>query len=308
MDVVDYGDNDPWPVGADGSGASLAKIDEDWAASDVTNWRTSVQIGGTPGATNFPMPDLTPTTTKPVGLTSTWRYNDTGTDQGTAWREPNFVDSGWSQGPALFTAGTESTPALGLRYLPITGDADVGISSGKTYTHKLDFGSGDTGAVINGVGMTQVTSPRFASVPNFTWQTSSGATSATVATRGHERHRQLGAVVSGFDQQRDQRGEWDGDDHDLGFDGGRTLRHADLHAAAVRDRQPQRHFHVRYEPGRHGRSDDHAEPEQRGGEPARVRGRRTRRTRFRTTLSPPGRRCGFASRSRRRTRRGIFTA
>jgi hypothetical protein len=184
MDQVEYGDNDPWPVAADGSGASLAKIDEAWAASDVTNWRASAQIGGTPGAANFPVPDLTPTTTKPVGLTSTWRYNDTGTDLGTAWREPSFVDSGWAQGPALFTAGTESSPALGLRYQPVTGDADIGINTSKTYTHKLDFGSGDTGATINGVAFTQVTSTTIASVPNFTWQTSSGATSTTIATAG----------------------------------------------------------------------------------------------------------------------------
>ena len=184
MDHLEYGDNDPWPVAADGSGASLAKIDEYWAASDVANWRTSAQIGGTPGATNFPVSDLTPTTTKPVALTSNWRYNDTGTDFGAAWSEPNFVDSGWTQGPAVFTAGSETSPALGLRYLPITGDADIGISSGKTYTHKLDFGSGDTGATINGVTMTQVTSATIGSVPNFTWQTSSGATSATGATAG----------------------------------------------------------------------------------------------------------------------------
>ena len=41
--------------------------------------------------------------------TSTWRYNDTGVDLGTAWRATSFADSGWSAGAGLF--GSETTPA-----------------------------------------------------------------------------------------------------------------------------------------------------------------------------------------------------
>lgn len=42
---------------------------------------------------------------------STWKYLDNGTNQGTAWRQPAFDDSGWAQGNAQFGygEGDEST-------------------------------------------------------------------------------------------------------------------------------------------------------------------------------------------------------
>ncbi|MEX2188868.1 MAG: lamin tail domain-containing protein [Pirellulales bacterium] len=176
MDVVDYGDNAPWPVGPDGSGATLAKFDENWDASDPANWRTSLQLGGTPGAENFPRPDLTPQTSQPIALTSNWRYEDSGVDLGTAWRNPSFVDAGWSQGQAVFRAGSDPvTPALGLRFLPFANDADSGISAQKTYTHKVDFGIADTGALVNGVQFSQATPATLGSVPNFSLTPVSGA-------------------------------------------------------------------------------------------------------------------------------------
>ena len=46
-----------------------------------------------------------------IAKDSTWRYLDDGSDQGTAWREPDFDDSGWSSGPAQlgFNEGDEAT-------------------------------------------------------------------------------------------------------------------------------------------------------------------------------------------------------
>jgi len=38
-----------------------------------------------------------------------------------------------------------------IRYVPITGDADSGISTNHFYTHLLDFGLGTPGALVNGV-------------------------------------------------------------------------------------------------------------------------------------------------------------
>ncbi len=43
------------------------------------------------------------TTFVPTG--SAWRYLDDGSDQGTAWRDPSFVDSGWSSGAAQLGYG-----------------------------------------------------------------------------------------------------------------------------------------------------------------------------------------------------------
>ena len=54
MDQIDFSDRDPWPVGPDGSGSSLAKRGNDLASEWVENWTTSGQTGGTPGATNTP--------------------------------------------------------------------------------------------------------------------------------------------------------------------------------------------------------------------------------------------------------------
>ena len=55
MDEMIYGDESPWPPGPDGSGATLAKISPYLASSEPTHWRSSPQIGGTPGQPNFPV-------------------------------------------------------------------------------------------------------------------------------------------------------------------------------------------------------------------------------------------------------------
>lgn len=39
-----------------------------------------------------------------------WRYDNSGTDQGSAWRAPGFADGGWNSGKGLF--GFETTPAI----------------------------------------------------------------------------------------------------------------------------------------------------------------------------------------------------
>ncbi|MEM7383338.1 MAG: lamin tail domain-containing protein, partial [Verrucomicrobiota bacterium] len=54
MDELSYEDGDLWPIGADGSGATLAKIDPDGGTALVANWAASSQVGGTPGEANFP--------------------------------------------------------------------------------------------------------------------------------------------------------------------------------------------------------------------------------------------------------------
>jgi len=53
-DSVSYGTDGDWPVGPDGAGVSLAKVDPNTASGLAENWATSTQVGGTPGAANFP--------------------------------------------------------------------------------------------------------------------------------------------------------------------------------------------------------------------------------------------------------------
>lgn len=54
MDAIEYGDGGDWPVGPDGSGATLAKVNPRTASAPAGNWTHSTQLGGTPGAVNFP--------------------------------------------------------------------------------------------------------------------------------------------------------------------------------------------------------------------------------------------------------------
>ena len=56
-----------------------------------------VTVGGGPGGE--------PTTLLPLG--SIWKYLDNGSDQGTAWRSPEFDDSQWESGPAELGYGDD---------------------------------------------------------------------------------------------------------------------------------------------------------------------------------------------------------
>ena len=60
MDEVAYDDRFPWPVAADGSGATLSKTRETSASSEPQSWRSSIFFGGTPGVANSEAPSSTP--------------------------------------------------------------------------------------------------------------------------------------------------------------------------------------------------------------------------------------------------------
>ncbi len=133
MDSVTYGVDGDWPVAPDDSGVSLAKRDEDLASAPAENWTISAMIGGTPGQRNFALKPYETTTTKPLGLAGTWRFEASGDDLGTAWRQPGFDDSAWASGQGLFQAGNVTTPAGDPQPVPTvfsTGmDADGSVLS-----------------------------------------------------------------------------------------------------------------------------------------------------------------------------------
>ena len=52
IDSIDYSDDGLWPIAADGSGASLAKISEGSDGTLPANWHASAEVGGTPGESN----------------------------------------------------------------------------------------------------------------------------------------------------------------------------------------------------------------------------------------------------------------
>jgi len=52
MDEIEFADVSPWPVGPDGSGASLAKRDPSTGTGHPHHWAASVSMNGTPGRMN----------------------------------------------------------------------------------------------------------------------------------------------------------------------------------------------------------------------------------------------------------------
>ena len=112
MDEMLFGDGGKWPAAADGSGATLAKRDRNSTSSPAENWTSSVVTGGTPGQRNFP--DSAASQVRAlVSLDSLWRFEASGTDLGTGWKEPAFDDTTW--------AG-QNTATL-LSYWPFDGNA-----------------------------------------------------------------------------------------------------------------------------------------------------------------------------------------
>lgn len=66
----------------------------------------SALVGGSPGRINFPLSPFEVTNTTPISLNSTWKYQASGQDLGSAWRQPAYDDSAWSAAPSPFQAGT----------------------------------------------------------------------------------------------------------------------------------------------------------------------------------------------------------
>ncbi len=136
LDELTFGDDWPWPLAADGSGASLAKIDKYRASSPGANWRASAQIGGTPSRPNFPELEssgpmveqwLTP------GSAGRWWVPRDGS-LGQAWTLPGFDDSAWASGVAAvgFDARTNGSSALPVARA-YSFDGDLADDSGNGF-------------------------------------------------------------------------------------------------------------------------------------------------------------------------------
>ncbi|MGV3533639.1 MAG: lamin tail domain-containing protein, partial [Chthoniobacteraceae bacterium] len=157
MDELEYEDGGEWPVGADGSGVTLARK-QATAKEGPEEWTTSAAVGGTPGGENFTT-EGTETTVPVQSLTGEWKYENGGAAV-PGWNTPGFDDSAWASGSAPFYFGNPqpaADPATAVTSVGVwsmerwTGDADSQISSSKTYTHKVDLGHSGTPTVVNGV-------------------------------------------------------------------------------------------------------------------------------------------------------------
>jgi hypothetical protein len=117
MDEMTYRDGGRWPVAADGSGATLAKRDPNTTSAPAENWTSSVVVGGTPGARNFPDSAIVVQPLVPLG--GLWRFEASGTDLGSAWKDPTFDDSAWPG---------ENGASL-VSYWPFDGDATATVGT-----------------------------------------------------------------------------------------------------------------------------------------------------------------------------------
>lgn len=126
MDEVTYGVDGDWPVGADGGGVSLAKRNENSGSAAPGNWTVSALVGGTPGKRNFATTPFETTNTTAVVINGSWRYEASGSDLGTAWRQRGFDDTAWALGQGLFQAGTVTPPASDLQTVPSVFNSGLG--------------------------------------------------------------------------------------------------------------------------------------------------------------------------------------
>jgi hypothetical protein len=98
LDRIDYGDSGDWPAEADGTGATLAKVNQDTASNDPTNWSNSLYIGGSPGRENFTIPPTTFETLVGAGDSTRLLIPQQAGDLDSSWEDLGFDDQvvGWS--------------------------------------------------------------------------------------------------------------------------------------------------------------------------------------------------------------------
>lgn len=97
VDEVAFLRTSPWPLAANGGGASLQLIDATQDNRRVANW--SAVLGAT---TNAPRNVLT--------FTNAWRYKQDGPAPAD-WRQPNFDDTAWPSGRGLLHVEDAPLPA-----------------------------------------------------------------------------------------------------------------------------------------------------------------------------------------------------
>ena len=98
LDHVRFAAQAPWPEAADGQGGSLQLIDARQDNSRVGNWSAAAWLGAGPSR-------------QLLVMTNFWRYDQSGTDLGTAWREAGYNDATWPSGRGLFYVENAALPA-----------------------------------------------------------------------------------------------------------------------------------------------------------------------------------------------------
>jgi hypothetical protein len=103
VDGVDYNDDAPWPLGPDGSGPALERVNETAFADDPANWRTANR-GGSPGT-------LTQLDLDHDGLPDSWEQQVFGTVTHIKGGPQDDPDGDGSDNLSEYTLGTHPTGA-----------------------------------------------------------------------------------------------------------------------------------------------------------------------------------------------------
>ena len=164
MDEVNYDDEGEWPIGADGSGATLARREAS-AAGGADAWAASTTLGGTPGTRNFQpsSPDLR----THFAAGASWKYRDDDAAPPADWNDDAFVDTAWSSGAAplgtqpVITSLTVTTNLVER----FRAGAITGLADGATVTSWPDTATGD-GVTQNAAPGATTPTYRAASTPN----------------------------------------------------------------------------------------------------------------------------------------------
>ncbi|HEX7863108.1 MAG TPA: lamin tail domain-containing protein [Verrucomicrobiae bacterium] len=93
IDKVTFSNAQPWPVA--GGGTALQLVDARQDNNRVANWEAAA---GYTGPTNL------------IVFTNQWRFNQSGTDLGTAWRNTNYADAAWPQGRGILYVEDAALP------------------------------------------------------------------------------------------------------------------------------------------------------------------------------------------------------
>lgn len=137
MDQLEFLDAPPWPIGADGSGVTLAKVRRNTPSGPASNWQNSSRTGGTPGKVNFPELEGAALVVRPLfGYDQPGRVlGPSAQDASALWLTPAFVDTAWSATSSSFGFDTTDTfpsdPQAPQRYYPL--DASWNDASGNGF-------------------------------------------------------------------------------------------------------------------------------------------------------------------------------
>ncbi len=97
LDEVRFTSEPPWPKAAAGPGGSLQLMDPRQDNSRVGNWDATASLESA--------------SRQLLSMTNAWRYQQSGTDLGTAWREGGYDDGAWPSGRALLYVENAALPA-----------------------------------------------------------------------------------------------------------------------------------------------------------------------------------------------------